>query len=254
MAAPSAPLVGLSTYVERARYGAWDEPAALVPQGYVSAVARAGGHPVLLPPAPVGPEAVLSVLDGLVLIGGPDVDPRTYGAEAHPQTDPPREERDAWELALCREALHLGLPLLAICRGLQVLNVALGGTLHQHLPEVVGHDDHRDGLGQMKSNRVALSDGSLVSTILGGSTEGLCHHHQGVDQLGDGARAAGFAADGTIEAVEVPGQPFAVGVQWHPEDNPEDDRLFSALVRAATGYRDRRGARATVAVVPSVRP
>ena len=149
-AGPPLPLIGLSTYVERARYGSWDEPAALLPHSYVLSVIRAGGYPVLLPPAPAtaDPAALLSFLDGLVLPGGPDVDSRSYGAEPQAHTDQPREERDAWEFALCHAALDNDLPLLAICRGLQVLNVALGGSLHQHLPDVVGHDEHRATMGQ----------------------------------------------------------------------------------------------------------
>ena len=214
------------------------------PYSYVRAVASAGGCGALLPPSPLGPLAVLAALDGLVVTGGPDVDPRAYGAPAHPETDEPREERDAWELTLCRGAIDLGLPLLAICRGLQVLNVALGGTLHQHLPDVLGNEAHRVAVGQMAPNQVALGAGSTIGSVLGTETEGLCHHHQAVDRLGAGVEVVGFAADGTVEAVEVPGQDFAVGVQWHPEDNPADDRLFVALVGAAERYRAARRRRA----------
>jgi gamma-glutamyl-gamma-aminobutyrate hydrolase PuuD len=237
-AATTVPVViGLSTYVEQGRFGAWDEPAALVPDSYLQAVVRAGGCPVLLPPTPLAsaPTAatLLSLVDGLVLTGGPDVDPARYGAPAHSQTDAPRRERDAFEIALCHEALRRDLPLLAICRGLQVLNVSLGGTLHQHLPDVLGNDNHRVALGQMAPNRVSLNPGSVVGAILGHETAGLCHHHQAVERLGEAVAAVGFAADGTVEAVEVRGRKFVVGVQWHPEDNPADDRLFTALVVAA---------------------
>jgi putative glutamine amidotransferase len=172
------------------------------------------------------------------------VGPATYGAEPHDQTDRPRPERDAWEIALCLGALQEDLPLLAICRGLQVLNVSLGGTLHQHLPDVLGHDAHRVALGQTQPNRVVLEKGSRTGALLGPEIEGRCHHHQAVDRLGDRVAAVGFAEDGTVEAVEVQGQGFALGVQWHPEDNPADDRLFVALVGAARLRRDRRpGAR-----------
>jgi gamma-glutamyl-gamma-aminobutyrate hydrolase PuuD len=205
---------------------------------YVSAVIRSGGCPVLLPPSPTEPSYVLSNLDALVVTGGPDVDPELYGAEAHPMTGAPRKERDAWEAALCRTALDEDLPMLAICRGLQLLNVALGGTLHQHLPDVVGNSDHRTALGQMNANLISLESDSSVAAILGTSAEGLCHHHQAIDRLGRRIRAVGFAPDGTIEAVEVSGQEFAIGVQWHPEDSPSDDRLFTALVGAAGRYRD----------------
>ena len=211
----------------------WDEPAALLPYGYVSAVTRAGGHPVLLPPVPWDPREVLEVVDALVLTGGPDVGPGTYGAEPHDQTDPPRQERDSWEVALCHGALQQGLPLLAICRGLQVLNVALGGTLHQHLPDVLGHDAHRPVPGRTAPNQVTLKPGSRAASILGERTEGRCHHHQAVDRLGRGMEAGGFAVDGTVEAVEITGRDFALGVQWHPEDAQADDRLFVALVGAA---------------------
>ena len=176
---------------------------------------------------------MLDAVDGLVLTGGPDVDPRLYGSSPHCETDSPREGRDAWEMALCSNALERELPLLAICRGLQLLNVSLGGTLHQHLPEVVGHDAHREALGHMRPNRVVLVPGSALAAVLGAETEGRCHHHQGVDQLGGPVRAVGFADDGGVEAIEVVNAGFAVGVQWHPEEDTEDRRLFVALVEAA---------------------
>jgi gamma-glutamyl-gamma-aminobutyrate hydrolase PuuD len=185
-------------------------------------------------------------MDALVLTGGPDVAPATYGASPHAQTDEPRLERDHWEMALCQAALRQGLPLLAICRGLQVLNVATGGTLHQHLPDVLGHDDHRPALGRTSPNRVDLVQGSRAASVLGLRTEGHCHHHQAVDRLGAGLVAVGAAEDGTVEAVEVAGPGFALGVQWHPEDNPADNRLFVALVEAARARRDARAAPGSV--------
>ena len=240
----SQPLIGLSTYVERARFGVWDQTAALVPYTYVAAIERAGGCALLLPPAPLGAEAVvaeaeLSVLDGFVVTGGPDVNPELYGGTPHARTDRPSPVRDAWEVALCRCALDRGMPLLAICRGLQILNVSLGGTLHQHLPDIVGTDVHRSVPGQMSRNRVVLKEGSLVSSVLGPETESSCHHHQAVDRLAEGLAAVGFAEDGTLEAAEFRGNDFAVAVQWHPEDNPEDGRLFAALVEAAARHRAR---------------
>ena len=231
------PLIGLSTAVETARYGVWEQRAALLAFTYVSAVTGAGGSAVLLPPMPFDPAATLAVLDGVVVTGGPDVDPGRYGAKAHVETDRPREDRDAWELALCQRALEMDLPLLAVCRGLQVLNVSLGGSLHQHLPDVVGHQGHRATVGHMSPNSVAFEPGTAVASILGASTEGLCHHHQALDRLSSQLQAVGFAADGTVEAVEVIGHRFAIGVQWHPEDNPGDDRLFTAFVEAAAHYR-----------------
>ncbi len=243
--------IGLTTSMERARHGAWDEESALLPMSYVSAVIRSGGWPILLPPAPVDAERVVALLDGLVVTGGPDVDPAVYGATAHPQTGRPRSERDSWETSLCRAALAADIPLLAICRGLQVLNVTQGGTLHQHLPEVVGHSRHRVALGQMQTNLVTLRPGSAVASILGPESEGLCHHHQAIDQLGAGLEPVGFAADGTVEAVEVEGKLFALGVQWHPEDNPDDDRLFQALLEAAARYRRAHRAGAVAQAPPS---
>jgi putative glutamine amidotransferase len=231
------PLIGLSVYVEMARHGAWEEYSALLPMTYVTSVIRSGAAPLLLPPAPSGPAAVLPVLDGLIITGGPDVDPRLYGAEPHAETETPRTERDGWESALCLAALAENLPVLAICRGVQILNVALGGTLHQHLPDVTGNDHHREVVGQMSATLITLDPNSAFGSILGGQTEGLCHHHQAIDRLGRGVLAAGYAADGTVEAVEVAGPEFALGVQWHPEDNPDDDRLFAALVDAASRHR-----------------
>jgi putative glutamine amidotransferase len=235
------PLVGFSVYVEMASHGPWAEESALLPYSYLSALGRAGGTPVLLPPAPGEEDRLLDLLDGMVLTGGPDVDPGLYGAERHSLTDRPRPQRDQWELALCRAALARPVPLLAICRGLQVLNVAAGGTLHQHLPDVVGHEEHRVKPGQTSPVRVGLAEGTRVASILGPGADGLCHHHQAIDRLGGDLRAVGFAADGTIEAVERPGPAFAVGVQWHPEDNPADDRLFRALVTEAAAYHRRKG-------------
>lgn len=231
-------LIGLTTYVEQSRHGVWDEMSALLPMSYVSAVIRAGGTPLLLPPAPAAPASVLSVLSGLIATGGPDVDPALYGAERHDETDRPRPERDAWESGLCRAALDMDLPLLAICRGLQVLNVALGGTLHQHVPEVIGTDAHRLVRGRMTPNDVNVSSGTALSSVLGPTTTVMCHHHQAVDQLGMRMQATAFAADGTIEGVEVEGHRFALGVQWHPETDESGDRLFQALVEAARAYRD----------------
>jgi len=232
------PRIGLSTYVERARWGVWDEVAALLPASYVEVVARAGGVPVLLPPiVPVDVDGAATVvvagLDGLVLTGGPDVDPERYGAPAHAETDVPRKERDAWEAALLRAALAVRQPVLAVCRGAQLMNVALGGTLHQHLPEVLGEPTHRPALGAFARVRMEVTRDSRLGAIVGEHTEGQCHHHQAIDRLGEGLVVSARAADGTIEAVELPGDGFVVGVQWHPEEDG-DEALFAALVRAAS--------------------
>ena len=230
------PLIGLTTYVERAQRGPWDEVAALLPINYVAAVARAGGTPLLLPPSPAEPASVLGVLQGLIVTGGPDVDPALYGAEPHAETDQPRPERDAWETALCQAALEMDLPLLAICRGLQVLNVARGGTLVQHLPEAKGTDAHRPVLGRMAPNRVRITAGSALAGLLGPSARILCHHHQAIRRLGNGLTATAVAPDGVVEGVEVEGHSFAIGVQWHPETDETDDRLITALVEEAVKY------------------
>jgi putative glutamine amidotransferase len=234
------PLVGLTTYVERAHHGVWDEMSALLPLAYVSAVVRSGGVPLLLPPAPAPPETVLGAISAVVLTGGADVDPSRYGADAHSMTDCPRPDRDAWEAKLCLAALDAEIPVLAVCRGLQVMNVALGGTLHQHLPDLTGTDVHRVALGRMTPNHVEVEPDSTLAAIVGSTTEGMCHHHQAVDHPGRGLRVVARAADGTVEGMEIPGRGFAVGVQWHPESNDLDDRLFKSVVEAAAAYRRRR--------------
>ena len=227
------PVIGLTTYVETARHGPWEERAALLPVSYLDAILDSGGLPVLLPPAADGAADVSALVDGLILTGGPDVDPARYGAEAHPETGAPRPTRDDWELGLCHLALAHDLPLLAICRGVQVLNVASGGTLHQHLPEHVGHTGHRPAPGTMGQTVVALEVGSLVATVLGRGVTVNCSHHQALDRIGRGIAVVGRAVDGTVEAVELDGHRFAVGLQWHPEDDPSDRRIFMALVAAA---------------------
>ncbi len=231
------PLVGICTYMETVRWGAWEDRAAMVPAGYVGAVQRAGGIAVLLPPdetALADPDPILDPLDGLILAGGVDVSPSTYGADPHPATDPPNELRDAFELALARRALERELPLLGFCRGMQVLNVAAGGTLHQHLPDVVGHEGHRETVGVFADHAVRLADGSLAARAAGEALHATrSHHHQGVDALGAGFVVTGWSEDDELpEAIEDPGRRFALGVQWHPEAD-ETSRLIAALVEAA---------------------
>ncbi|WP_220040731.1 gamma-glutamyl-gamma-aminobutyrate hydrolase family protein [Streptomyces tateyamensis] len=227
------PLVGITSYLEDAAWGVWQQPAALVPQLYVDAVTAAGGVPVLLPPQPVGrPERLLARLDGLVLAGGPDVDPARYHQQPHPRTGAPRPGRDDWELALTRGALELDLPLLGVCRGLQILNTVLGGTLVQHLPERTGDDSHQEAPAVFHRRPVTVEPDSGLGRILGIGAEVLCYHHQAADTLGTGLRPVAWSTDGTVEAVELPGARFALGVQWHPEADPADPRLFTAFVRA----------------------
>jgi gamma-glutamyl-gamma-aminobutyrate hydrolase PuuD len=229
--------IGLTTYLEQARWGVWDTRAALLPATYAAMVAAVGALPVLLPPifpTDVAGAAAAAVagIDGLVLTGGTDVDPDRYGASAHGETDAPRGERDAWELALLRAALDIDLPMLAVCRGAQLLNVATGGSLHQHLPEVLGGDAHRPAAGVFGAVTVSVEPGSRLAAIVDEASEVRCHHHQAIDRLGAGLTVTARAGDGTIEAVELAGHRFALGVQWHPEE-AGDDRLFRALVDAS---------------------
>jgi putative glutamine amidotransferase len=228
------PLIGISTYREQARWGAWDAPAVLVPQNYPDRVAQAGGVPVLLPPSGGSAEAAAAIaaVHGLVLIGGPDLDPGRYGAEHDARTAGVQPVRDAWEAELLGAALAANLPVLGVCRGAQLLNIARGGTLRQHLPERVGHDGHRPAAGSYGTVQVELDPAMLPGIVLGATLQVQCSHHQAVDELGAGLVATAWHADGTIEAVCMPGRGFVVGVQWHPEAGA-DPRLFQALVRAA---------------------
>ncbi len=213
----SRPLIGLSTYREQARWGVWDVRADLLPSQYADAVERAGAVPVLLPPQdPVAAAAVVARLDGLVISGGADVEPTRYGAEPHPRTARWREDRDAWELALLDAADARLLPVLGICRGMQVMNVMEGGTLHQHLPEVpcVWADHAQVARSPTLGHEVAFTSGSLLGQAHGGVALLNSYHHQGVDQLAPTLRATGTAPDGLIEGVEGEG---LLGVQWHPE-------------------------------------
>jgi putative glutamine amidotransferase len=230
-----APVIGISAYQEQARWGAWDLGAVVLPQAYAAQVAAAGGLPVLLPPE-AGIGAVVSRLDGLILSGGGDVDPASYGADPHPQTGGVRPARDTAERALFAAAVDRGLPILGICRGLQVINTYLGGTLHQHLPEVTGHQDHSPARGQYGMHAVRVDPASRLAAVLGRTAlEGEpSAHHQAIDRLGKGLTAVAWAPDGIIEAVDIdaPGCPFALAVQWHPEAG-SDPSLFRALVAAA---------------------
>ena len=234
-----APVVGLSMYLEQVRTGVWDIPAAYLPADYFEGVMLAGGIPVLLPPQRVDDEVVERLLDSLnalVITGGYDLDPAAYGQQPHPTTDQPRTDRDAWEFALMRAALDRRLPVLGICRGAQVLNVAFGGTLHQHLPEVIGHCGHRAGNGVFSRLPVRTVSGTKVAALLGESADVPCYHHQAIDTVGDGLVVSAWDGDGVVEAVELPGDAFAVAVQWHPEKSLDDLRLFTGLVGAARSY------------------
>jgi putative glutamine amidotransferase len=236
--------VGICAAVERVRWGAWDQTVTMAPRSYATAVQRTGALALLLPPderALDAPDALLDRIDALMLAGGADVDPRSYGADPHPQTKGTWPERDAFEIALVRRALDRGMPVLGICRGMQMLNVACGGTLAQHLPDQVGHEDHRHTPGTFGDHEVRLEPGSLAAAAAGGERLVVkSHHHQGVDRVGDGLAVTGWAAeDEVVEAVELPGDGFALGVLWHPEEDVRD-RVVGALVDAArTGARTR---------------
>jgi putative glutamine amidotransferase len=236
------PVIGICTSLEPVRFGVWHEVAAFSPYSYVQAVQRAGGMALLLAPDPrltAAPDELLDLLDGLMLAGGADVDPAAYGQEPHPATTGWVPERDAFELALAGRALERDLPLLGICRGMQVLNVARGGTLVQHLPDIVAHDDHRRTSGTFDGNDhdVALVPGSLAERAAGEELHPTkSHHHQAIDRLGAGLTVTGWATmDKLPEAVEDVGRRFVLGVQWHPEAD-EASRVIAALVDEARGY------------------
>jgi putative glutamine amidotransferase len=235
------PIVGITTYAEPARWGQWDLPAALIPLSYVQSVEAAGGRALLVPPLDDGVEETLDALDGLLLSGGADLDPSVYNAEPHPATVGVRAERDRAELALLEGALARDMPVLAVCRGSQLLNVARGGDLVQHLPDVIGDDRHKERLGEFSDHEVGVSADSRLGAIVGERVPVKSSHHQGFGRVGERLVMTAWADDGTIEAVEDPAQRFALGVLWHPEEG-EEGALFRALVEEARAYRaDRRG-------------
>ncbi|GAA0939497.1 gamma-glutamyl-gamma-aminobutyrate hydrolase family protein [Kribbella koreensis] len=237
--ASERPRIGITTYLEPIIWGVWHRDAALLPRVYLDSVVAAGGVPVLLPPVGTDP-SILDLLDGLIIAGGCDVDPASYAAEPHPETVDTRPGRDEHEAILIRAALDADLPLLAICRGLQMLNVTLGGTLQQHLPDAVAHDEHRPSPAIFGRTEVKIEPDTKVGSIFGEQTTVHCYHHQALDRVGDGLRVTARAGDGTVEAAEVDGSDFAVGVQWHPEENPEDLRLIAALVAEGKKRSTRR--------------
>jgi gamma-glutamyl-gamma-aminobutyrate hydrolase PuuD len=240
-------VIGLTTYSEPASMLVWQREFAMLHATYIAATERAGGIAVLLPPQGAGAagvaDEVLDRVDGLVLTGGADVDPLRYGEAPAERTSRPRVLRDEWEIALTRAALQRDIPLLAVCRGLQILNVALGGSLHQHLPEVTGHERHQPAPGVFGEVDVSIAPGTRTADLIGPRVRVSCHHHQAIARLAPGLNVTGQADDGTVEAVEVHGQAFAVGVQWHPEENSQDIKLFAALVDAGQRYRERLSGR-----------
>jgi putative glutamine amidotransferase len=232
----TTPVIGIACAVLPAKWGPWDQPAAVVAADYVAQVQRAGGIAVVLPPHDSDPGQLLDAIDGLMLTGGNDIEAAAYGAEPHPEAEIPDAARDAWEAQLIRSAVERDMPVLGICRGMQVMNVAYGGTLTQHLPESHGADTHRRTTGTFEGNDhlVHLEAGSLVARAAGETVHNVpSHHHQAVDGLGDGLVLSGRSADdGVAEAIEMPGRRFALGVQWHPEADPTS-RVIAAFVDAA---------------------
>lgn len=230
------PVIGIACAILPARWGPWHQPAAVVAADYIRQVQRAGGIAIVLPPHADTADALLDVVDGLVLTGGNDIEAAAYDAEPHPEAEVPDVERDAFEADLVRHAVGRGMPLLGICRGMQVLNVAYGGTLTQHLPESHGTDAHRRTTGTFEGNDhlVVLEEGSLAARAAGELVHRVpSHHHQAVDRVGEGLILTGRAEeDGVAEAIEVAGHPFALGVQWHPEADA-GSTVIAALVEAA---------------------
>jgi putative glutamine amidotransferase len=230
-------VIGICSATEVVRWRTWEVLCNISPRVYSDAVQDAGGLAIVLPPddeSAESPDETLDLLDGLVLAGGSDVDPATYGARPHPETDGTWPERDRFELALAHRALERDIPLLGICRGLQMLNVALGGTIDQHLPEALGHERHREVPGVFSDHEVRLEPGSLAARAVGGETTGVkSHHHQGLAELGEGLVATGRSADDDlVEAVELPGHDFVLGVLWHPEEDQRSNVIGSLVDRA----------------------
>jgi putative glutamine amidotransferase len=234
------PVIGITTYVEEASWGHWQLPAALIPYDYVRAVERAGGRALLVPPDDSALEETLDALDGIVFSGGNDLEPSSYGAVPHTETNGTNPTRDRGELALLTAALARDMPVLAVCRGFEVLNVARGGDLVQHLPEAVGHEAHRAVLGEFSDHGVRVDESSRLGAVVGTEVPAVkSHHHQALGRIGDGLREVAWAEDGTVEGVEDPERRFAVGVLWHPEAG-DDAKLFEALVAEARAYREDR--------------
>jgi putative glutamine amidotransferase len=233
------PMIGITSYAEEVRMGVWVEDAAVIPLAYVRAVEHAGGRPLVVPPVENAVEETLDALDGVIFSGGGDLDPSLYGAEPHSETDEPKPWRDAPELRLIEAAIRRDMPMLAICRGSQLLNVVRGGDLVQHLPELVGHERHKHEPGAFSDHDVKVAPDSRLGRLLGEHTPVKSHHHQGMGRIGEGLREVAWADDGVVEGLEDPSRRFALGVLWHPEEG-DDFALFKGLVEEARRYREER--------------
>ncbi|WP_427131774.1 gamma-glutamyl-gamma-aminobutyrate hydrolase family protein [Pseudarthrobacter sp. S9] len=229
------PRIALTSYFQEASWGVWNTTAAILPGTYVQAVVAAGGTPILLPPVGTD-ESVLDLVDGLIVVGGPDVDPSLYGATPHPKTKA-QPLRDSHDTVLTRAALHRGLPLFAICRGAQILNVALSGSLIQHIPDVNPDANYQPAPGVYGEAAFSTTPGSLIQGLLGDSATAPCYHHQAIDAVPASLRCTARSHDGTVQALESTDVGWVLGVQFHPEQNPDDLRLFRGFVEAAAGYR-----------------
>jgi putative glutamine amidotransferase len=235
----SRPLIGITSYAEEVQMGVWVEDSAVVPLAYVRAVEHAGGRPLVVPPVENGVEETLDALHGIIFSGGGDLNPELYGAERHAETDHPKPWRDEPEMRLIEAALARDMPVLAICRGSQLLNVVRGGDLVQHLPELVGHERHKHQPGAFSDHDVNVAADSRLGALLGEHAPVKSHHHQGMGRIGEGLREVAWAEDGVVEGLEDPGRRFALGVLWHPEEG-EDYALFKGLVDEAQRYREER--------------
>lgn len=242
----SKPIIGVTTYRQEGTTGVWDGEFAMIPGSYLAGIERAGGSLMLIPPQDLDAAhaaRMVSMLDGLMVCGGRDIDPARYGERALSTTEEPDRRRDQTEDALLAAAIEAGLPVLGICRGAQILNVHRGGTLLQHVPDVIGDDRYQKGGGEFTMMNMFIVEDTTLSNIYSGASEigpAAVYHHQAIDKVGEGLRVSAWSPDGLVEAIELDAHPFCVAVQWHPERTLEDLRLFRALVTHAASRREAR--------------
>jgi len=235
------PIIGLTTYRQQGQTGVWNTEMAMIPAFYIEGITRAGGLAIMLPPQQLsGAEAkdIVSSLDGLMLCGGRDIDPSRYGQSPHAEAEQPDKLRDDLEEKLLSAAIDADLPFLGICRGAQMLNINRGGTLIQHLPDVVGDNRYQLGNAKFSPADVEVETSSILGSLVGDKVSNAAlYHHQAIDELGKGLKITAKTEDGIIEAVELADHPFGVAVQWHPEQTLDDLRIFEGLIEAARKYR-----------------